>query len=38
MVATHPITTAEQLLAAGDTLEGGEVLPGLRIPVQQIFE
>ena len=37
VMAYRPDRTA-RLLNAADTLDGGEVLPGLRIPVKQIFQ
>ncbi len=37
-VRVHRTPGSFVLLDSGDTLDGGDVLPGLRIPVQKLFE
>ena len=38
MVYVYSSSTEVRVLKAGDELDGGNVLPALRIPVQKIFE
>jgi Uma2 family endonuclease len=37
-VYAYTSTTAVRVLAAGDVLEGGDVMPELRLPLREIFE
>lgn len=36
-VSLFPLGGAEQVLTEADTLDGGEVVPGFRLPVSEIF-
>jgi Uma2 family endonuclease len=36
-VGVHPPGSVEQLLAADDVLDGGNVVPGFRCPVEALF-
>ena len=37
-VYAYTSTTDVRVLAPGDELDGGDVLPGLRLPLRELFE